>query len=108
MLVSILHRVTGNALALGAVPILLWWLLAAASGPDAYAGFHRIASGPLGYLAGVGVTWLFLQHMANGIRHLVMDTGHAFEIEANKRTAAATLIFSFTATLALWALVVFL
>jgi len=81
---------------------------AAASGPDAYAGFHRIASGPLGYLAGVGVTWLFLQHMANGIRHLVMDTGAAFEVGASKATATATLIFSFVATIALWALVVFL
>jgi succinate dehydrogenase / fumarate reductase cytochrome b subunit len=106
MLVSILHRVTGHALALGAVPILLWWLLALASGPDAYQGWLDVAKGPIGHVAGVGVTWLALQHLANGVRHLVMDTGAGFEPAHARMTAAGTLIFSLVATLAIWALVI--
>lgn len=108
MLVSILHRVTGHAMALGAVPVFLWWLVAAASGPRAYATWYGVASGPLGYVAGVGVTWVFLQHAANGVRHLVMDTGAAFEAGTNQRTASATIIFSLVATLAIWALIILL
>lgn len=108
MIVSILHRVTGQAMAFGAIPVFLWWLVAAASGPEPYGTFFRVASGPLGYLAGVGVTWVFFQHAANGVRHLVMDTGAGFEIGTNKRSASATIVFSLVATLAVWALVILL
>lgn len=108
MIVSVLHRVTGQGLALGAIPILLWWLLSAASGPEAYAAWYEIASGPFGYLAGVGVTWLFFQHAANGIRHLVMDTGSGFDLATNRATASATIVVSLAATLVVWAFIILL
>ena len=103
MLVSILHRVTGHALAFGAVLIFLGWLVAAATGPDAYAIFHHYATGPLGLLVGVGVTWLFFQHMASGLRHLVMDTGAGLEIRASRAMAMATFVVSILLTIAVWA-----
>lgn len=106
MLVSILHRVTGHALALGAVPIFLWWLLALAGGPVSYQAWLDVAKGPLGYIAGVGVTWLALQHLANGVRHLVMDAGAGFDPAHARMTATGTLVFSLVATLAIWALVI--
>ena len=106
MLVSILHRVTGNAMALGAVVLFLWWLTAAATGPVAYATFHDVATGWFGTLIGVGLTWVFFQHMMNGIRHLVMDTGAALEIHDSKRFAIATLVGSTLLTLATWAVIV--
>ncbi len=106
MFVSILHRITGHALALGAVPLLLWWLLALAAGPAAYERWLAVARGPAGYVAGVGVTWLVLQHAANGIRHLVMDTGAGFDPAHARATAAGTLVFSLGATLAIWAFII--
>lgn len=102
MVVSILHRVTGHAMALGAVPILCWWLVALASGERAYGSFYRTMSGWFGYLLAVGFTWVVLQHMANGVRHLVMDSGAGFEIGTNKRSATSTLVFSLVMTLVLW------
>ncbi|MBV8973312.1 MAG: succinate dehydrogenase, cytochrome b556 subunit [Sphingomonadaceae bacterium] len=103
MAVSILHRVTGNAMAFGGVVLFLWWLVAAATGPDAYATFYRVATGPVGIVVGVGLTWIFFQHMMNGIRHLVMDTGNALEIHASKTFAIATLAGSTLLTVLTWA-----
>ena len=103
MLVSILHRVTGNAMAFGAVVLFLWWLIAAATGPEAYATFYAAATGWFGIVVGVGFTWVLFQHMMNGIRHLVMDTGSALEIHDSKTFAIATLVGSTLLTAAVWA-----
>lgn len=102
MLVSILHRVTGHGNALVGVPIFVWWLVAAASGEEAYNDFYEIARSPIGYIVGIGLTLNFFQHMASGTRHLVMDTGAAYEIKTSKRTALATFVFSITMTAIVW------
>jgi succinate dehydrogenase / fumarate reductase cytochrome b subunit len=105
MYVSILHRVTGHALAFGAVLIFLWWLVAAATGPGAYAVFHDVATSWFGILVGVGVTWVFFQHMGSGIRHLIMDTGSGYEITKSRTMSRLTFAFSILMTLILWAVV---
>jgi succinate dehydrogenase / fumarate reductase cytochrome b subunit len=102
MLVSILHRATGIALSFAGVGILAWWLFAIASGPDAYASFTKVAMHPIGLVVLVGVTWSFFQHLLSGIRHLVMDTGAAFELGINKTFAILTIVGSVLLTAALW------
>ena len=102
MTVSILHRATGNAMAFGAVVLFLWWLIAAATGPEAYAVFYRVATGWFGILVGVGLTWVLFQHMMSGIRHLVMDTGAALEIHDSKTFARATIVLSLVLTAVTW------
>lgn len=102
MLVSILHRVTGHGNALVGVPLFVWWLVAAASGEAAYNNFYEIARSPIGYLVGIGLTLNFFQHVGSGLRHLVMDTGAAYEIGTSKRTALATFAFSITMTAIVW------
>lgn len=101
-IVSILHRITGNAMALGAVVLFLWWLVAAATGPEAYATFMGVATGWFGILVAFGFTWVFFQHLCSGVRHLVMDTGQAFEIGDSKATATATIIVSTLLTILTW------
>ena len=98
MTVSILHRATGNAMAFGAVVLFLWWLVAAATGPAAYATFYGVATGWFGILVGVGLTWVFFQHMMSGIRHLVMDTGAALEVHASQTFATMTIVGSLVLT----------
>ena len=39
---------------------------------------------PVGMIVLIGLTWAFFQHLLSGIRHLVMDTGAAFELGTNK------------------------
>ncbi len=100
MVTSITHRVTGIGLALGTV-LLAWWLIAVASGPEAYRTFTAVAVNPLGQIVLYGFVWALAYHLLNGIRHLAWDVGYGFE----KRTAAAASWFVILASLAMTALV---
>lgn len=105
MTVSILHRATGTALATVAALLFVWWLLAAATGAEAYQIFHNVATSWFGLLVGFGLTWVFFQHLLSGLRHLVMDTGEALEIRASKTFATMTLVGSTLLTIATWILI---
>ena len=102
MVVSILHRATGVALSIAGLAVLTWWLLAVSSGPDAYATLTKTAASPFGLVVLIGLTWSFFQHLLSGIRHLVMDTGAAFELGVNKTFAILTIVGSVLLTAALW------
>jgi len=75
---SILHRVTGAALALGLIA-LSYWLVSLAGGPDSYLSAARFFKGPIGLTVLLGWTFAFLFHLLNGIRHLFWDAGRGFE-----------------------------
>lgn len=105
MAVSILHRVTGHALAFGAVVIFAWWLAALASGPDYYRFFQDIVFSPVGVIVGIGLTWAMFQHMGSGLRHFIMDAGEGYDLATSRRLAQATMLFSVLATLAFWAFI---
>lgn len=102
MTVSILHRMTGAALSIAGLAVLTWWLVAISGSPDTYASFTRAATHPLGLVVLVGLTWSFFQHLLSGIRHLVMDTGAAFELGVNRAFANLTIIGSLLLTALLW------
>lgn len=102
MLVSILHRVTGSGLATVGAAALVWWLAAAASGPQAYATFLGWATSWIGIVIGVGLTWALFQHSLSGLRHFVMDMGAGFELRTNKFWAVMTLVGSILLTLLFW------
>ena len=102
MLVSILHRVTGGALSVAGLALLVWWLAAIAGGPAAYADLAKAASHPLGLVVLVGISWAFFQHLLSGMRHLVLDTGAGYELNTNKTWAIATIVGSIALTIALW------
>lgn len=102
MLVSILSRVTGVGLATIGAVTLVWWLAAAATGPDAYRSFAGWATSWIGIVVGVGLSWAFFQHTLSGLRHLVMDVGAGFELSKNKFWAVMTLAGSLLLTSAFW------
>src|SRR3954449_1232428 len=102
MVVSILHRATGIALSIAGLALLTWWLSALSQGEEAYATFAKAAHSPAGLVVLVGLTWSFFQHLLSGIRHLVMDSGAAFELGVNKIFAILTLVGSLALTAALW------
>jgi succinate dehydrogenase / fumarate reductase cytochrome b subunit len=84
MLVSILHRMTGAGLAVVGLGILVWWLVALASGEKAYQTFTDLATSWFGIVVLVGLTWAFWTKTFGGLRHLVMDIGAGFELNTNK------------------------
>src|SRR3546814_13681575 len=85
MLVSILHRATGTALATAAVIGFVWWLTAASIGAEAYQRFYECATSWIGKVIGIGLTWTFFQHLFSGLRHLVLDTGAGYELRSEER-----------------------
>jgi succinate dehydrogenase / fumarate reductase, cytochrome b subunit len=93
MAASITHRATGIALAAGSL-LLAWWLVAAATGPDAYALFARAASNPLGEIVLFGFLWSLMFHLLNGIRHLAWDAGYGFHVPTARFTAVLVYVGS--------------
>ena len=75
---SILHRLTGVALALGLI-VLCSWCVALASGERAYAAAMRLYESPLGIAVMIAWTFAFMFHLLNGLRHLFWDVGLGFE-----------------------------
>ncbi|WP_308911620.1 succinate dehydrogenase, cytochrome b556 subunit [Pseudokordiimonas caeni] len=103
MAASILHRATGSALAVGAV-ILVWWLMALASGPDSFETVMTCLASPLGRFVLFGLTWALMQHFASGVRHLIMDSGRMYSLKVNAASAKFTFVFSAVATVVIWAM----
>ena len=102
MLVSILHRITGNALTFAGLALLTWWLLAIASGPAAYDQFAELAMHPVGLFVLVGLTWAFWQHTFSGLRHLFLDMGAGYELKVNRLVSVLTIAAALFATAATW------
>ena len=101
MVSSILHRATGVAMAVGFI-VLVGWLFDAASGPEVYAGFIGVMDSTLGCVALVGFSWAFFYHPANGIRHLVWDTGRGLEKEQASASAWFVIVASIVLTAIFW------
>ena len=98
---SILHRLTGVALALGTL-VIAWWLIAAATGPGAYAGVAAVTASWIGRLLLFGWTFALFYHLCNGIRHLFWDAGRCLELPAIYASGWAVVIASVALTLAAW------
>lgn len=103
MLTSILHRLSGNGLAVAGLGVLLWWLGALAGGPESYAAFSAHASAWYGLVVLVGISWAFFNHMASGIRHFVLDMGAGFELGRNNLWSILTQVLGIVLTAAFWA-----
>ena len=101
MAMSILHRITGAALYFGTL-LIVWWLLAASSGPNAYAKVQWFMGTIIGRLILFGYTWALIHHMYGGIRHFIWDTGHGFGPVERERLVWAGLIGSIATTIVLW------
>jgi len=76
---SILHRITGVGLAVGTL-LLVWWLVAAATGPTAFDTVQSFIGSIVGRLLLLAWSFALHYHLCNGIRHLVWDAGKGFEL----------------------------
>ena len=98
---SITHRLTGAALSVGS-PLLVFWLIMAAAGPQSYAALHDFLASWLGLALLLGWTFSLFYHLCNGIRHLFWDAGYGFELEAIYASGWAVVVISAGLTLAAW------
>ena len=98
---SILHRFTGIGLAVGLL-YLVCWLVAAASGLEAFDRLQTFNGTIIGRLLLFGWSVAFFYHLLNGIRHLAWDAGWGFELPAAYKSGYAVLIGTAALTLAAW------
>ncbi|HEY9217733.1 MAG TPA: succinate dehydrogenase, cytochrome b556 subunit [Phenylobacterium sp.] len=104
MLCSILHRVSGVGLYIGAL-IFAGWAIALARGPEAYDFYLGLLGSIPGQALLILLTAGVCYHTANGVRHLVWDTGHGLDLRSANASALFVLGFTAVATIAFWALI---
>lgn len=90
---SILTRITGNGLILGTL-LVVWWLLAAASGPDYFATADAVLQSWFGKLVLTGSLWAVWYHYLAGIRHLIFDAGRGLDIPTAEKLGWGVIIGS--------------
>lgn len=90
MVLSILHRIAGCGLGIGAL-LGVWWFLAAASGPDYFAFVDGLLTSWIGGLVMIGMLATLWFHFCNGVRHLFWDAGYGFDIALAHKSGLAVL-----------------
>jgi succinate dehydrogenase / fumarate reductase cytochrome b subunit len=98
---SILHRLTGIALAVGSL-LLAWWLIAVAVGGDTFAATHAFVASPIGLLLLFLWSVAFFYHLCSGIRHLAWDLGYGFEIRDAYRNGILVIAATAVLTVVAW------
>ena len=98
---SVLNRITGIVLSLGAI-VLVVWLLAAAAGPEAFSVVQGAIATWAGQIVLFVFTFAFFLHLCGGIRHLVWDTVHGFELRSIYISGWVVVIASVALTLTAW------
>lgn len=98
---SIFHRGTGIALAIGTL-LLAWWVIAAAAGPEAFAAAQWFIGSWLGLLMLFGWTASLFYHLCSGIRHLAWDAGWGYDLPTMHKTGYAVLIATAVLTVLAW------
>ncbi len=101
MTMSILHRVSGVILTVGAFG-LTWWLLALAEGGEHYEKAAAIVASPIGLFVLFGFSLALVYHLLNGLRHLLWDIGWGFEIPDAYRSGWAVAVLTVVFTAAIW------
>jgi succinate dehydrogenase / fumarate reductase cytochrome b subunit len=100
---SILHRVTGAAMLVFGIPLLLAGVEASLASPESNAALRATLSHPLCKLVLLGFAWAFFHHLCAGIRHLLLDVHVAVDLAAARRTSVIAFVVSLALTLAVGA-----
>lgn len=98
---SITHRLTGVLLSVGAV-LLVLWIMAAAAGSQSYAALNDLLGSAPGLALLLVWTFSLFFHLCNGVRHLLWDAGHGFELRTIYASGWSVLAASALLTLAAW------
>ena len=102
---SILHRVTGVFLSIGAV-IFVGWLITTATNQATYDSMMRLIGSPFGLVLTLGGTFCFFYHFCNGIRHLIWDVGYGFDPRVARFSGWFVLILALLLAIGFWLVVV--
>ncbi len=94
---SILTRITGNAMAVTVV-LIVWWLLAAASGEDYFRTANRVLTSWFGDIVLTASVLGMWYHLMAGLRHLYFDSGRGLDVPTAERLGIACIVGSVVLT----------
>lgn len=100
---SITHRITGIALAVGTL-VLTYWLLSIGLGEEAYKNAQSLLGSFIGLALLFGWTLALFYHLFNGIRHLFWDAGKGFDIKVARSSGMMVLAATGIVTVLVWIL----
>jgi succinate dehydrogenase / fumarate reductase, cytochrome b subunit len=101
---SILNRATGLYLSIG-LPLLIYWLVSVAAGPESYEKAQAVFAHPLTVAALVAWSASFFFHLLNGLRHLAWDVGYGFERKVARATGWTVFVGAVLLTALCWVLI---
>lgn len=90
---SIFVRITGNGLIVAAA-LVVWWLVAAATGPEAYARANAVITSWFGDLVMFLSVWALWYHALGGLRHLIWDMGYMLDVKDSENFGLGMIIGS--------------
>ena len=94
---SIMHRATGAALYFAALA-LIYWVYTVATGHEHYHVIANVLDHWVGKVVLYGVLFCVYYHLANGLRHLMWDTGKGLDLKTAYTTGWLVVAFSLVAT----------
>lgn len=103
--VSILHRVTGAAMFLFLIPIILWLLDRSLASQESFEDLRFQLDNPLLKLVLLGFMWAFLHHFFAGIRYLLLDLHLGIELKATRFWSKAVIAAGLVSTVIVGVLV---
>jgi len=98
-IVSILHRLSGAALYLIGLPLLLFGVQRSLASPEAFDSFRAALSNPLAKIVLIGLIWAYLHHFFAGIRFLLLDVQQGIELKPTRISSVVVLVVSLVLTL---------
>lgn len=98
-IVSIMHRISGAALFLFGIPVLLAILQASLGTPESFAALKAVFANPLVKLIVLGLVWAYLHHFCAGIRYLLIDLHIGDDLAPARRSSVVVLVVSLALTL---------
>ena len=98
-IVSILHRLSGAALYLIGLPLLLFGVQRSLASPEAFDSFRAALSNPFAKIVLIGLIWAYLHHFFAGIRFLLLDVQQGIELKPTRVSSVVVLVVSLALTL---------
>ena len=98
-IVSILHRLSGAALYLIGLPLLLYGVQCSLASQEAFDNFRAVLANPLAKIVLIGLIWAYLHHFFAGIRFLLLDVHQGIELRPARLSSVIVLVVSLALTL---------
>ena len=98
-IVSILHRVSGAALFLFGIPLLLAAVGASLASAESFGVLQAWLANPLVKLVLLGFAWAYIHHFLAGIRFLLLDVHKGIDLPAARQSSVVVIVAAIALTL---------